>query len=113
MHEHHQVESIVSQAIEKAQQHHAKKVTHLYLALGELLGFDEGSIRLYFEQMTPGTILEGAQLSIRMLKPKLKCKECGTGFEKQKGQFNCPTCCSMKLLVEAGKEFYIEKFDIE
>ena len=113
MHEHHAVEGVFNQALKKAQEHNALRVKRLTLALGELKGFDPGSIRLYFEQMAEGTILEGAELDVHILKPKMQCKDCENAFEKDNSDLTCPRCCSAALLVLSGKEFYIDKIEIE
>jgi len=113
MHEIHAVQDIFNQALEKARQQKAKKVTRLTLVLGELLGFDPGSIRLYFEEMAEGTILEGAQIMINSKKPTLQCKDCQTSFEKEKSNLACPSCSSTAVTVQSGKEFYIDGLVIE
>lgn len=113
MHEFHAVEDIFKQALQKAREQKARKVTRLTLAVGELLSFDPGSIKLYFEDLAEGTMLEGAELLVHTCKPKLRCKDCDNSFEKQSSQLTCPTCCSAALILLSGKEFYIESLDIE
>ncbi len=108
MHEHHAVQNLVNQAIEKADQQGIKKVKKVVFGLGELVGFDDVSIGLYFEQMTSGTPLEGAALEIRHHRPKLQCKDCSLVFEDPKREFKCPACSSMNLSLLAGKEFSLE-----
>ena len=112
MHEHHAVQNLVNQAIEKARNSKAKKVTRVVFGLGDLVGFDDGSIRLYYDQMTAGTILDRAELVINHHKPKLQCKDCSNSFEDPKREFKCPNCCSMSLVLQSGKEFFLESLDI-
>jgi hydrogenase nickel incorporation protein HypA/HybF len=113
MHEFHIVESIAKQALEKAKDNHALKVTRVVLAMGELSGLKEGPVRLYFENFSKGTLLEGAELVIKTVAAKLKCQKCGTLFERRKGEFDCPQCGTLGLPVNSGSEFYIENIEIE
>lgn len=68
MHEYHIVEKIVNQAAEKAKSEGASRVTKITLALGELSGFAESSVRLYFETISEGTAAEGAELIINPIR---------------------------------------------
>jgi hydrogenase nickel incorporation protein HypA/HybF len=110
MHEHHAVQNLVNQAIEKAG---TKKVNKVCFGLGELVGFDDVSIGLYFEQMTSGTPLEGAALEIRHYLPKLQCKDCSAVFEDPGRKFICPSCSGTSLSLQSGKEFFLESIETE
>jgi hydrogenase nickel incorporation protein HypA/HybF len=110
MHEHHAVQNLVNQAIEKAGN---KKVKKVCFGLGELVGFDDVSIGLYFEQMTAGTPLEGSDLEIRHHRPKLQCKDCASIFEDPERKFTCPSCSSTSLSLLSGKEFFLENIETE
>jgi len=113
MHEHHAVQNLVNQAIEQANKNSSKKVVKVVFALGDMVGFDDGSINLYYEQMVEGTPLEKAVLEIKHYKPKLQCKDCSSIFEDHKREFKCPSCSSISLSVCGGKEFALERIDFE
>jgi hydrogenase nickel incorporation protein HypA/HybF len=113
MHEHHAVQNLVNQAIEKANQSGIKSVKKIVFGLGDLVGFDDVSIGLYFEQMTAGTPLEGASLEVKHYKPKLKCKDCSLVFEDPKREFKCPACSSTSLSLVGGKEFCLESISAD
>ena len=91
----------------------AKKITSVTLILGELSGLQEESIRVYFETLSKGNILEGAKLIIKPVKSKLKCKDCGVIFEHEKSKFSCPKCGGLGILTDSGKEFYIDNIEVE
>jgi hydrogenase nickel insertion protein HypA len=110
MHEHHAVQNLVNQAVEKAD---TKKVIKVCFGLGELVGFDDESISLYFEQMKSGTPLEDAELEIKHYLPKLQCKDCSTVFEDPDRKFICPSCSSTSLTLKSGKEFFLESIETE
>ncbi len=76
--------------------------------MGELLGFDETSVRLYFENFTEGTPAEGAEVSVRWVPGELHCSVCKSHFVKIKSQLNCPTCGNQGKPTDTGKEFFFE-----
>jgi len=113
MHEYHIVESIVNQILEKAKNSNAKKITGVTLVMGELSGLQEESIRVYFDNLAKENILEGAKLTVKTAKSKLKCQDCGMIFEYEKSNFSCPNCSGPGILTNSGKEFYIDNIEIE
>ena len=110
MHEHHQVEKLVRDLIAGT---HGRKVKSLCLVMGDLLGFDEISVRLYFENFTENTPAEGAELNVRWVGSELHCPDCKKNFVKIKSQLDCPTCGRQGSPTAVGKEFYLEKIVIE
>lgn len=64
MHEMHLVRDIFSDIVKHAREHNAKKVTKVYLRMGEFSEINEEVVRFFFEQKSPGTVLEGAEVSI-------------------------------------------------
>ena len=113
MHEYHSVDALVKQILEKAKLADAKKVTEVTVVMGDLLGFDQGSIQLYFEEITVGTIIEAAKLNFKTVKGAFKCKVCENEFDRNPKEIACPECCSMQLLVTSGKEWYIDSIEVE
>ena len=107
MHEHHQVEKIVKDMLTLAQQKKLNKVKKVTLALGDLLGFDDTSVKLYFESFTEGTIAENAELVIQHIPGQLKCPQCQKVFTKVKSDLYCPICRTQGVPTEIGKEFSI------
>lgn len=113
MHEFHIIEAIVKQVIDSAKDNRASKVTKANLVMGEFSGFEESSIRLYFENISSGTLLEGAQLNIKTLPAKFKCEKCNIIYEREGREFNCPSCGSAGVLERGAKGLYIENIEIE
>ena len=65
MHELSITQSVLSIVTEHAERADAGKVTAINLVVGELTGFVDDSIQFYFDMLSPGTLAEGARLSIR------------------------------------------------
>ncbi len=113
MHEYPITQQIVKLAVEKAEENNALRIIGISLVVGEMTGFVGDSIRMYFDAIAEGTIAEGAELSIRYVKPKLACSACGEYFERQKFSFQCPYCNGKGIPTEIGREFYIEDIEVE
>ncbi|MDD5492515.1 MAG: hydrogenase/urease maturation nickel metallochaperone HypA [bacterium] len=67
MHEYHVIEPMVKEILKTAADRKAVKVVKVTLAMGDKTGFDEGSVKLYFETMGEGTLLAGAEVVIKRL----------------------------------------------
>jgi hydrogenase nickel incorporation protein HypA/HybF len=110
MHEHHQVEKLVQDLLARNQ---GRKIRSVRLVMGDLLGFDETSVRLYFENFTENGPAEGAALNIRWVKGELHCAACAKNFVKIKSQLDCPDCGRQGTPTEVGKEFYLDEIVTE
>ena len=108
MHERHQVEHLINHIQEYAKEKKISAVTSLTVVMGDLLGFDEQSVRLYFETLGEGTLLENATVSFRLVSGELFCKKCQQNFAKNKSSLNCLTCGEQGIPTEIGKEFFAE-----
>ena len=113
MHEFHVVDGIVKEVLSKAKSADAKKVTEVVLVMGTACGFEESSVRLYFEEIGRGTILDGAKLVIKALPSQLRCNTCNKAFDYKTGEFDCPTCGNPGTRPSGGKEFYIDHIEID
>ena len=112
MHELPITEQIVKIAEEHGQRARASKIERIRLVVGERSGYIGESIQMYFDEISKGTLCEGAILEIETIKPKLKCPKCGTLFERLPRRFDCPECGTDGEPTEIGREFYIENIEI-
>ncbi len=113
MHELSVTESILEIALRHANQASAKHVTHLYLVIGQLASIVDDSVQFYWDIISKDTIAEGATLHFKRLTAKLVCLECSEQFSPGSTGFSCPNCCSERVKVVAGDEFYMEAIDVE
>lgn len=88
-------------------------VKAIHLVVGEDSGFIGESIQMYFDIIAEGTLCDGAILTIKDIKPKMKCDVCGQLFERKRFSFTCPYCGGDGSPTDIGKEFYIESVDLE
>ena len=113
MHEYPITQQIVKLAVLKAEENKAARITRISLVVGEMTGFVGDSIKMYFDAIAEGTLAEGAEISIRYVRPKLRCTGCGEYFERQRYNFRCPVCDSQGVPTDIGKEFYIDEIEVE
>jgi hydrogenase nickel incorporation protein HypA/HybF len=113
MHELPVAESILEIAQRQARLAHARRVTHLYLVLGQLSSFVDDSIQFYWDVISQGTLAEGAELHFERIPAELLCLDCSARFKMPDTSFDCPECGGSRVKVVAGDEFRLEAIDIE
>ena len=113
MHEAAVVEGLVKLVAAKAEELDARSVTRISLVVGELTGYMEESLRFYLGIFAKGTRLDGAELSVTYVKPKLRCPTCDLLFERPRYSFDCPGCGTAGVMTKIGSEFYVESIDAE
>jgi hydrogenase nickel incorporation protein HypA/HybF len=113
MHELAVTESLLKTAEEYARRAGAKKVTRLYLVIGQLASIVDDSVQFYWDIISQGTLCQGAQLHFERIPAKLTCQECGTTYTLTDELTLCPHCGSARIKVVAGEEFRLDSIDIE
>ncbi len=113
MHELSVTESILEIALRHAGQANARRVTGLYLVIGQLASIVDDSVQFYWDIISKDTIADGATLHFRRLPARLLCLDCNHEFSPGSDGYACPACTSEHLKVIAGEEFYMEAIDVE
>lgn len=114
MHELSIVDALIEQVQKEVQRAGAQgRVTRLELTIGRLSGACAGSIRFALEMLSPGTLLEGAEVRIREPKAVCSCRACGTGTEIDDLPVACPRCGSADVTIEGGRDLKLETIEIE
>ncbi len=109
------------------------KVTKVYLEIGELSLIDETALKNSFQAYAKGSPLEDAELVIKIVPSKFKCKVCGSlwGFKDMFPNLEvnipiihmyphllteilkCPKCGSNQIEILQGEEFRIVGIEYE
>lgn len=114
MHELPITESIVRIVTEEAEKHKVKKVNEIKLKVGELSGLVPECIQYYFDMISSGTRIEGAQIKVIKVPITMKCEVCNYTGETDKFVNNiCPRCSSKDMKMVGGNEFYIDSMEVE
>lgn len=113
MHELSVTESILEIALTHANASSAKKVTDIYLVIGQLSSIVDDSVQFYWNYISEDTICSGARLHFKRLPAKFRCINCNTEFQMQSELTACPNCGSMQTTIISGEEFYVDSIEIE
>ena len=74
MHEFSITQSMLSLALEKANEAKASKITQINLVIGELSGIVDECVQFYFDFLSKDTIAAGAGLSLERKPTTLRCR---------------------------------------
>lgn len=113
MHELSVTESLLRIALEHAEKANAKRVTDLYIVMGDLASMVDDSIQFYWEIIAKGTIAEQATLHFRRVPAELQCMTCFEKYQPTDRELACPKCGGINTKIIAGEEFALESIDVE
>jgi len=113
MHELPVTESILEIALRHAGEARIKRITDLYLVIGQLSSIVDDSIQFYWDIIARDTIAEGARLHFERILARMKCQECNLEYQPQDSEFACPECGSYSIQIVAGNEFYMDSIGVE
>lgn len=91
----------------------ADRVLKISLSVGEMTEAIEDALRFAFEALSEGSICEGAEFEINMIKPMSVCLECGNEFAHDRFHMLCPECGGAFTELIAGKELRIESIEVD
>lgn len=113
MHELSITQSMFDLVLKHAEQAEAKKVKKINLVIGEMTGVARECVQFYLGFLSKGTVVEGAALSVEMVPPKARCRQCGETFQLGEFDWTCPGCAGSSLQVIAGRELFVESIEVE
>jgi len=113
MHELPVTESILEIALRHAAQAQAKRITDLYLVIGQLSSIVDDSVQFYWDILARDTIASGASLHFNRIPTRMKCQDCNLEYEPKDSELACPECSSYRIQIVAGNEFYMDSIEIE
>jgi hydrogenase nickel incorporation protein HypA/HybF len=89
-----------------------RKVRRVTLEVGELSGVMTDAIAFCFDVVAQGTVLEGAQLDLKVIPGRARCTACGTEFDTATLYTPC-ACGSRRLEQLQGEELNIKTMELE
>ena len=113
MHEYSITQSLLSLALEKANEAKASKITHISLVTGELSGIVDECVEFYFDFLNKDTIAAQASLSFQHPPTRLRCRKCATTFSPNNLDWTCRNCHEPTIEVISGRECYVESIEVE
>ena len=113
MHEYAITETILEIVEAKATEAGIRRIDAIKVVIGELSNFVDSSIEFYFDELSRGTVAEGATLVFESLEASASCYACGTGFRPSNAFSACPECGSRLFEVVQGQELYVDSIDVD
>lgn len=111
MHEMGITESILAASFEAAEKGGATRITEIKVTVGELTEVLETALQFAFEALTPGTIAEGAVLSVNLVSARSRCNDCGLEYDHDRFQMICPECSTLNVTLLQGRELTIDSIE--
>jgi hydrogenase nickel incorporation protein HypA/HybF len=107
------VQALIEQVTAEVEQSpHDGRVIGLDLIIGRMSGVHVDSIRFGFEMLSPGTLVEGAELRIQEPKAILRCHACQTNQDIEQIVLECPTCGSRDIAIEGGQQLILQSIEL-
>lgn len=114
MHEVSIVEALIDQVeCEVARAGAAGPVSRLAISIGRLSGVNSDSIRFAFELLSPGTLVDSAELVIDEPAAVCVCRACGQRTEIDEFVLECPRCGGVDISLDGGQQMLLETIDVE
>jgi len=112
MHELSVTENILNIACQHAEQAQAKKVTDIYLVIGQLSSIVDDSVQFYWDIISKDSLCEQSKLHFCRIPAELRCLDCNNTYILENDLIPCPACNSTNVKVIKGNEFHLESIDI-
>lgn len=112
--------AIIDAVLDAANKNNAKKVNEVFIEIGELTALNPDQLKFIFETITAGTVAEGAEYRIEVIRPMIRCRTCSYDgpiefFEKLHfflPAVRCPECGEPDVDIIAGRECCVKKIKI-
>ncbi len=109
MHELSVVENIVRTCDAYARSNNAEQVKFITVQIGLAGSVIPKYVRMYYDDVCEGTLLEGSELKIEEIEAEAFCRNCGNIFNPMKTRETCLKCnCSDYELIH-GEELTIKE----
>ncbi len=89
-----------------------RRVRQVTLEVGRLSGISPDAISFCFDAVAKGTVLDGAQLEVRLIDGRARCNDCGAEFVTETIVARCP-CGSQRSVRLAGEELTVKTMELE
>ncbi len=106
-------ESILQTALVHASRVGARRIARLHVAIGQLSAMVVDLIQSHWDDISRGSLAEGARLDFRQVLTRLLCLACDRLYTPRGGDLACPSCHSTRFKVISGHESRVEAIDIE
>ena len=114
MHEMSIVQALIDQVTgEVEQSRHQGRVLRLELAIGRMSGVHVDALRFAFELLSPGTLVEQAELDIEQPRAVCECHSCGSRQDIEQLILSCAACGSDAVSIKGGQDMLLKSIELE
>lgn len=113
MHEFSLAQNIIEIVDETVKKNNASQVSELVLEIGTLSGVELSALDMAMESITPGTILEHAEIKKIIVQAVAVCNHCGKEYQPDDFFSICPACGQYGANIKKGKEFRVKSITAE
>lgn len=113
MHEMGIISGVIDAVTASAQAAGATKVDKITLSIGEMTEVIMDCLTFAFDALSEGTMCEGAQLKVNIIKPHSICLDCSTEFDHDRFHLACPNCGSYETVLVSGREMTIDGIEVD
>ena len=96
-----------------AYQHAAQRVISIHLSIGGRRVIDLERLTSAFDDVTRGTVAEGAVLQVSILPVRRHCQNCGTDFDGTTSNLPCPNCGHSHTEFIGGEEIRVVEIQVD
>jgi hydrogenase nickel incorporation protein HypA/HybF len=89
----------------------SRRVRRVTLEVGKLSGVMPDAIAFCFDVVAKDTMLDGAELDIRLIDGRARCEDCGIEFATETIFASCP-CGSRRVVRLAGEELMVKTMEL-
>jgi hydrogenase nickel incorporation protein HypA/HybF len=107
------IKTFLAKVIQHVADTHSKRVTAIYIALGEITELDQALLQAHWTELSAGTSAEHAQLYFRLISAEVQCMACFQKYHPVDQKISCPYCGSVGAKVLTGEECILESIETE
>jgi hydrogenase nickel incorporation protein HypA/HybF len=115
MHELYVTKSIFQIVLKHATMGNVSRVVSVNLEIGVLSDLQGEWLQRYFDRLSRGTIVEGAQLKITRIPAVFQCNQCDQSFEicsLLEEELSCPHCQGREVSLISGREYHVRNMEV-
>ena len=113
MHEMSLCEGILQILEDESSKQGFRRVSHVWLEIGDLSGVEIEAMRFSFDAVMHGSLASEARLTIINVPGQAWCLQCSRNVTVKQRFDQCPDCGSYQLQVTGGDEMKIKELEVE
>ena len=116
MHELPVTKSIFQIVLKHAEMGNVTRVISVNLEIGALSDLQTEWVQRYFDRLSRGTLVEGAELKINRVPAVFRCNRCQRSFEISsllEEDLSCGHCDSREVTLVSGREYHVKNMEVQ